>query len=705
MKVTFLLDELDCPSCGAKIEHEVGQLEQVEQASLNFVNKTLTVSTSQAEDPTIEAEVKRIVDRIEPGMTVQQVADLPQEPPPAREKFEGLIDKPLIFRLAGGVLLLVAAILMPAAVQWVKLALFIASYLLIGADIVWVALRNIVRGQFLNEDFLMSLATVAAFATGQYPEAVSVMLFYQIGEFFQHYAVNRSRRSIAALIDIRPDYANLKTADGWAKVHPAEVKPGDVIVVKPGEKIPLDGIITEGFSALDTAALTGESMPSDVGPGSIVLSGCINQSGVLVVSVQKSFGDSTASKILELVENAAANKATTENFITKFARYYTPAVVGAALLLAVIPPLALGLDWMTWLNRALVFLVVSCPCALVLSIPLSFFGGIGAASINGILIKGSNFLEALNQVETVVFDKTGTLTKGVFTLTKVSPAENFPNLLEIAAYAEHFSSHPIAVSIKKAYSNPVEESRLSSYHEIAGQGISVLLDKKELLAGNRELMKRNAIEFYEPDEAGTLIYVAYEGKYVGWLLIADESKPDSKMTLEELKSLGILRTVMLTGDRDEVALQIAEELGLGEVRAGLLPQDKVTAFEELKEQKTGKGSILFVGDGLNDAPVLAMADVGVAMGGIGSDAAIEAADVVLMTDEPYKLVQAIKIARFTHHIVWQNIVFALGVKLLVLLLGAAGFATLWAAVFADVGVALIAVLNTMRILAKFKKAK
>lgn len=696
MKMVFLLDELSCPSCGSKIEKEAGMMPQVERASLNFAKKTLTLHTSAADSSELEKQVCQIVNRIEPGSCT-----LIKEGSSTSPIHSGsLIKKPLLIRLIAGILLLAAAMIMPQVGAWGKVAVFIAAYLTIGADIVWAAIRNIIRGKFLDENFLMSIATVGAFAIGEYPEAVSVMLFYQIGEIFQHYAVNHSRRSIAALIDIRPDYANLHTDSGWTKVHPSEVKPGDVIMVKPGEKIPLDGIITEGNSALDTAALTGESMPADVGPGSLALSGSVNKGGVLIVTAQKSFGESTASKILELVENASGNKAETENIITKFARYYTPAVVGAAALLALIPPLLFGQDWMSWLNRALVFLVVSCPCALVLSIPLSFFGGLGASSKAGILIKGSNFLEALNRVDTVVFDKTGTLTKGVFTLTKQKTADDFPNLLEVAAYAEHFSSHPIALSIKNAYNQSILEDRLSSYHEYAGQGISVLFDSKLLLAGTRDWMKHHGIYFEEPDEDGTLVHVAYNGQYAGWLLISDEAKPDSRKTIETLKSIGIRRTVMLTGDRERTALRIAAELGIDEVRAGLLPQDKVTAFEEEKEQKNGKGSIVFVGDGLNDAPVLAMADVGVAMGGIGSDAAIEAADVVLMTDEPYKLVQAVGIARFTHKIVWQNIIFALGVKFLVLLLGALGLASLWAAVFADVGVSLIAVLNAMRILAK-----
>ncbi len=727
--MTLLLEGLSCPSCGAKIEAAAGKLPKVQKATLNFIKKTLELSLFEVDEEEIKIEVEKIVGRIEPDVKVRRVNAAHDENPAicsgcgngcsCMEKEENyekndtqknvehghshgddheLVNTALLIRVGIGIAFLLIAVLTDFPFG-VELGLFILSYLLIGADVLWRSVKNIIRGDFLDENFLMSLATLGAFATWQYPEAVSVMLFYQVGEFFQDYAVNLSRKNIADLIDIRPDYANIKSGDEWKKVNPEAVKPGDVILIRPGEKVPLDGIVMEGSSSLDTTALTGESLPGDAGPGDRILSGSINQSGALVVKVEKSFGESTASKILELVENAAGSKAATENFITKFARIYTPAVVAAAILLAVLPPLFADQNWITWLNRALIFLVVSCPCALVLSIPLSFFGGLGAASRNGILIKGSNYLDALNRVERVVFDKTGTLTRGVFQVSKIMPQKGVENLLELAAYAEHFSNHPIAQSIKREYGDKIDESRLTDYREIPGQGISVLLDGRRLLAGNRELMQQNHISCAEPEEPGTLIHIAKDGQYAGWLLISDQVKPDSKSALSALKSLGIRKTVMLTGDRPAVAHRVAADLGIDEVHAGLLPQDKVEAFRYLKEKKA-EGSLVFVGDGLNDAPVLAMADVGIAMGGMGSDAAIEAADVVLMTDEPMKLVQAIKIARYTHKIVLQNIIFALAVKGLVLILGAGGLANLWEAVFADVGVALIAVLNAMRILRK-----
>lgn len=584
---------------------------------------------------------------------------------------------------------------------WVEFGMFFVSYILVGGEVLIKAARNISRGQVFDENFLMSVATIGAFAIKEFPEGVAVMLFYQVGEFIQDIAVNRSRKSIAALMDIRPDFANLKVGDEVNKVSPDEVSIGDIILIKPGEKVPLDGKIIEGKSMLDTAALTGESVLREVEAGSDVLSGSINQNGLLFVEVTKDFGESTVSKILVLVQNASSKKAPTENFITKFARYYTPVVVFTAAALAVIPPLLVpGATFSDWINRALVFLVVSCPCALVISIPLGFFGGIGGASKNGILIKGSNYLEALNSVDTVVFDKTGTLTKGIFEVTKVNDFDSVAgvNLLEYAAHAESYSNHPIAHSIIKAYGQEIDKSVISEYDEISGHGIRVTVKGKLVLAGNAKLMAKENIYYEDFEEIGTVVHVAIDGKYAGYIVISDEVKDDSKNAIQALKSIGVKKLVMLTGDNKIVGERIGKVLGLDEVQAELLPYQKVEKLEILDKQKSPKGKLIFVGDGINDAPVLARADVGIAMGGIGSDAAIEAADVVLMTDEPSKLVNAIKIAKRTRNIVWQNIIFTMAIKGIVLLLGAGGVATIWEAVFADVGVTIIAVLNAMRVM-------
>lgn len=588
-----------------------------------------------------------------------------------------------------------------------ELAIFLVAYLTIGGDVVWRAARNIVRGRVFDENFLMSLATVGAFATGQYSEGVAVMLFYQIGELFQGIAVNRSRKSIKSLLDIRPDYANLKSGNQTIRVSPEEVEIGDIIVVRPGEKVPLDGNVLEGSSAMDTSALTGESVPREVEPGSEVLSGFINKNGVLTIEVTKDFGESTVSKILDLVQNASNKKAPTENFITKFARYYTPAVVIIAVLLGLVPPLILAdASFSDWIYRALVFLVISCPCALVVSIPLGFFGGIGAASKNGILVKGSNYLEALNDVKYVVFDKTGTLTKGAFTVTGIYPQKDFSKdeLLEYAAFAEIHSSHPIAVSVRSAYGKEIPESTIEDYNEISGHGIRVSVRGKEVLAGNSKLMKAENISFSSPNETGTLVHVAVDKKYAGYLVISDEPKEDSAQAISTLRAIGIKRTVMLTGDAQPVAEAVGKKLGLDEVHAELLPQNKVEQIERLGRMKMPQEKIAFVGDGINDTPVLAQADVGIAMGGLGSDAAIEAADIVIMTDEPSKVGEAIHIAKRTRVIVWQNIIFAMGVKIIFLSLGAFGIATMWEAVFADVGVTLLAVLNAMRVMKVGKPA-
>ena len=583
-----------------------------------------------------------------------------------------------------------------------ELAFLIVAYVILGWDVVWQAVKNITRGQVFDEHFLMSVSTIGAFAIGEYPEAVAVMLFYQVGEFFQSLAVKRSRKSISDLMDICPDSATVKRNGVLQVVSPESVAVGEIIVVKPGEKIPLDGIVVDGESMLDTKALTGESVPRSIRKGDEALSGCINQSGLLTLKVTKSFGESTVSKITDLVENASARKAPTENFITTFARYYTPVVVGMAAVLAIIPPLVLGGGWSEWLRRGFVFLIVSCPCALVISIPLTFFGGIGAASKRGVLVKGSNYLEALNKVSVVVFDKTGTLTKGVFEVANIIPAAGYQKeqVLEYAAQAESYSNHPIAKSILATYGKPIDQKQFSGFEEISGRGISVMVQGKKVLAGNSKLMESEKIAYAACDAAGTKFYVAADGSYVGCILIADEVKPDSKCAIAELKKIGVEKTVMLTGDDERIGKSVADELGLDAYYAQLLPDQKVEKLEMLDKQKRQGSKLAFVGDGINDAPVLARADVGIAMGGLGSDAAIEAADVVLMTDEPSKLVEAIDVAKATKRIVMQNIVIALGIKSVFLVLGALGMAGMWEAVFGDVGVTIIAVLNAMRILKK-----
>jgi len=583
--------------------------------------------------------------------------------------------------------------------SWLELALFISAYVIVGGEVLLNAFRNITRGQVFDENFLMAVASIGAFIIGEQPEAVAVMLFYQVGELFQDVAVDRSRRSIKELMDIKPDFVNLKRGNDIVVVSPEEVNVGDIIVVKPGEKIPLDGIVIDGYSTADTSALTGESIPRDLGPGSTALSGFINNNGVLTIEVTKKFSESTVAKILDLVQNASSRKAPTEKFITKFARYYTPAVVFSAIAIGLIPPLVVeGATFSKWIYRALIFLVISCPCALVISIPLGFFGGIGGASKRGILIKGSNFLEALNNVEAVVFDKTGTLTKGVFQVTDIIPQKNFSRdeILEYAAYAESFSNHPIATSILAEYKGEINKDRIAEYKEIPGHGIKVKIDGKEVLAGNSKLMERENIDYKVEDAIGTIVHVAIDGKYAGHIIISDEIKEDSKDAIKTLKDIGVKRTIMLTGDAKKVAELVAKDLGLDEVYSELLPTDKVEKFEEIHRDKSPNGKLIFVGDGINDAPVLARADIGIAMGGLGSDAAIEAADVVIMTDEPSKIATAIRIAKKTQKIVWQNITFAIGIKLLFLGMGAFGIATMWEAVFADVGVAILAILNSMR---------
>ena len=603
-----------------------------------------------------------------------------------------------------GKILVAAIICVPTVIlsmpDWAKLVLYLIGYLIVGLEILEKALKNIKNGQVFDENFLMSIATIGAFLLGEYLEGIAVMLFYQIGELFQSYAVNQSRKSISDLMDIRPDHAVVLRDSQEEVVDPEEVVVGEVIVVRPGEKVPLDGTIIEGNSSLDTAALTGESVPTTVTSGETILSGCINLTGVLKIRVEKEFEQSTVARILDLVENASSQKAKVENFITRFARYYTPIVVMAAAVLAVIPPLFLpDYPFAVWIYRALTFLVISCPCALVISIPLSFFGGIGAASRSGILVKGSNYLELLSNAEFAVFDKTGTLTEGVFRVSEIVPeGMEQEDLLGIAAYAEAYSSHPIAQSILEAYGKPIDKTQIHEINEIAGRGIWANVGEIEVYAGNAKLMQDIGIGYPKEVPAGTIVYIVVDYVYAGYLLIADVVKPDAKKAIEDLKKIGIKKTVMLTGDSDLIGRRIAEKLGMDEVYTQLLPEDKVTRIERLIERKSNKGTLVFVGDGINDAPVLARADVGIAMGGLGCDAAIEAADVVIMTDEPSKLAAMIKIARKIVKICRENIVLALGIKAVVLLLGALGIADMWAAVFADVGVAVLAILNAMRTL-------
>ncbi|ABW19698.1 heavy metal translocating P-type ATPase [Alkaliphilus oremlandii] len=737
----FILEGLHCANCASKIETRVNELEEVQFAHVNFVTKTLVIEANSLEKiEDIIHKMKDIVKKLEPDVLVKEKSKArknihrnhsshgqccdhdhdhseghshshKEEPGHRVDNHSHGHDhdhghshgngnhKTQYLRLGIGALLFAMAAIFKVS-NTMEFILFFASYILIGGEVVLRAAKNILRGQVFDENFLMAIATIGAFAIGEFSEGVAVMLFYQIGELFQDIAVNRSRKSIAELMDIRPDYANLKIGNGEKKVSPEEVQVGDYIIVKPGEKIPLDGVVIEGVTMMDTSALTGESVPREIQKGSNVLSGFINKNGVVVIEVTKSFEDSTVAKILDLVENASGKKAPTENFITKFARYYTPIVVYAALGLALIPPLFVeGATFSEWIYRALIFLVVSCPCALVISIPLGFFGGIGGASKNGILIKGGNYLEALNNVETVIFDKTGTLTKGVFKVTEIQPNNiSKEELLEFAAFAESYSNHPIAVSILNEYGKTINKEEIESYEEISGHGIRVKVKGKVILAGNARLMESFNIPYHPAEAIGTIVYMAVDGSFAGHIIISDEIKKDAKEAIKVLKNIGVKKTVMLTGDNKLVGTRVGSELGLDEVYAELLPDQKVEKLEMLDRQKSEKGKLVFVGDGINDAPVLARADIGVAMGGLGSDAAIEAADVVLMTDEPMKLVSAIKIAKRTRRIVWQNIAFAFIVKAIVLVLGAGGLATMWEAVFADVGVALIAILNSMRVL-------
>jgi Cd2+/Zn2+-exporting ATPase len=705
LKREYILHNLCCPQCAVKIEKHIGRLEGVSRALVDFPVQKLVIETRNAglwDD--IMTRTGEIIRRLEPSIELCDTVSQPNreaannnEPAPA-----GKWIRRLSLILGGGLFAAGLAVdYAQAGPPLLRLAVFLASYLLVGGEVLVRAVKNGAKGEIFDENFLMGIATIGAFVIGEYPEGVAVMIFYQIGEAFQNYAVGRSRKSISALMDIRPDYANLKTAAGLERVSPETVGIGALIVVKPGEKIPLDGVVVEGVSVLDTSALTGESLPRDVEQGSAVLSGSINKSGLLTIEVSKAFGESTVSKILNLVQNAGSKKSVTENFITKFARYYTPVVVFTAAALAIFPPLFIpGAAFTEWGRRALVFLVVSCPCALVISIPLSFFGGIGGASRNGILVKGSNYLEALTNVDTVVFDKTGTLTRGVFSVTRLIPAGGFTEekLLYYAAHAEAHSNHPIALSIRNAYGKELDH--IGGAEEIAGKGVSVRVGDAQVLAGNAKLLAAEGIPFPGIEEPGTVVYLAVNGEYAGCIVISDEVKADSRRAVEDLRALGVKQIAMFTGDSKAVGESIGKQLGLDTVYAELLPHQKVESLEALEQNKSGSGKLVFVGDGINDAPVLARSDIGIAMGGIGSDAAIEAADVVLMTDEPSKIANAIHLARRTRNIVWQNIIFALSVKGLILVMGALGLATMWEAVFGDVGVALIAILNAMRVMKK-----
>lgn len=606
------------------------------------------------------------------------------------------LDKSTLLRIGVGVLLYIATFFVN--LETVNLALYVSAYIIIGYPVMIQAVKNIAKGEIFDENFLMMIATLGAFGIKEYPEAVAVMLFYQVGEFFQDYAVSKSKKSIEQLMDIRPDYANLKIGEELIKTNPEKIAIGDIVVIKPGERVPLDAEIVFGASSLDTSALTGESVPRDVGIGDGILSGCININGLLEARVSKTYSESTVSKILELVQNASNKKSKSERFITKFARYYTPSVVFIAAVLAFGVPLATGAKFADWISRALIFLVISCPCALVISVPLSFFGGIGGASRSGVLVKGGNYLEMLADTEAVVFDKTGTLTKGVFEVSDILVDKDAgiseAQLLELAAYAESYSNHPIASSIIKAYGKSIDNARISFVEEIAGHGIKAVIDNKQLYVGNLKLM--NMLKLKVQNTEGTAVHIALDGNYLGSIVLFDKLKEDAKNIVSELKTVGVSKVVMLTGDSKAVAQRIAEKLSIKEVYSELLPSDKVDKIEQIFSGMSKKGRLAFVGDGINDAPVLARADIGIAMGGLGSDAAIEAADVVIMTDEPSKIVDAIKISKKTIRIAKQNIVFALGVKLIVLTLGALGMANMWAAVFADVGVSLLAVINSMR---------
>lgn len=730
MEIKLVLNGLDCANCANKIEDKVNKINGVKEATVNFSTTVLTVEIKEENlKSEIINEIKSIVKKLEPHVKVEEKIDNKEIKNKTKactssccskdnDHHEGSKDKihehshekeessnGKIEILKDNWLLIVGAIIYAIALLYngnnkISIILFVASYLAIGGEVILTAIKNILRGEVFDENFLMSIATIGAFFIGEYPEAVAVMLFYQIGEVFQGYAVNKSRKSISSLMNIRADYANVLRNGSEFKVYPEEVNLEEIIVIKPGERVPLDGTVIEGTSFLDTSALTGESVPREVKTSDEILSGAINDNGVLKVKVNKEYGESTVARILELVENASNKKAPTEKFITKFSKVYTPIVVFIAIIVAIVPPLLIkDATFSEWLYKALSLLVVSCPCALVVSIPLGVFSGIGAASKKGILVKGGNYLEALKESEIVVFDKTGTLTKGVFKVTNIN-AKNISEdeLLEITAIGESNSNHPIALSIANAYGKEINKNEIESYKEVAGHGVEAIIKGKKVLLGNSKLMKSNNISYDEVDTIGTIVHIAIDGEYKGNIVISDEVKENVKEALTELKSVGIKKTIMLTGDSKVVADKVAKAIGIDEVHAELLPSDKVNKVEEILNKKSANGKVLFVGDGINDAPVLARADIGIAMGGVGSDAAIEAADVVLMKDKVEAISEAIRVSRKTSKILWQNIIFSLAIKVAVMILVIFGLTNMWAAVFADVGVTLLAVLNSMRII-------
>lgn len=686
----YILKGLDCPNCAAKIETKVNNLKEVKHATLSFATQTLEFElNTNINEENISNEIKNLIKELEPEVEVLEKADIKQDDEEENSKFE------LVKIIISSILFAVGIIFKFS--KTAELVIFLLAYIIIGYEIIFRAIKNIFKGEVFDENFLMTIATIGAFGIGEFHEAVAVMLLYSIGEFLQDKAVEKSRRSITKLMDIRPDYANLKTEDGSQKVSPDKISIGDIIVIKPGERVPLDGVILDGESLIDTSALTGESVPKNMKKDNEILSGMINKTGLLTVKVTKTFENSTVSKILDLVQNASNKKAHTEKFITKFARIYTPIVVLLAVLIVAIPTLFIkSAVFSEWLYKALVFLVISCPCALVISIPLSFFSGIGGGSKKGILIKGANYLEILNKVDTIVFDKTGTLTKGVFDVTEIVPVAKISKdeLLEYCAYAESYSDHPIATSIIKAYGKEIDKSKVKGYTEISGNGIKASVNWETVLVGNTKLMDNEHIKYKKEDIIGTVVHIAVEGKYKGYIVISDEIKEDSKIAIKELKKLGIKNTVMLTGDTKQIAEHIGKEIGIDKIYSELLPTDKVKELEKIMKDNKA----IFVGDGINDSPVLARADVGIAMGGIGSDSAIEAADVVIMTDEPSKIATAIKISKKTRKIVIENIVLAMIVKIAAMTLGAFGIASIWEAVIADVGVTIVAVLNSIRTL-------
>ena len=731
--IKLYLDGLNCANCAGKIEDKVNKLDDVEEAVLNFSTKLLLITPKEGvSEGELEDKVKKVVLDLEPDVKV--LKDKNRMKPSVNTFNDGCcgegesykhnngegnshshehvhshshggvnqsIEKKELFRLGIALVLFIIGMIVNLDKMY-EFIIFGVAYIIAGGEVLLRAFKNILKGQVFDENFLMAIATIGAFAIGEFPEGVAVMLFYEVGEMFQDYAVNKSRKSISDLMNIRPDFANLIDLNGEEKrVSPESVNVGSIIVVRAGEKVPLDGVVLSGEATLDVSALTGESLPKEVEAKDDVLAGSINKSGLLKIKVTKSFGESTVSKILDLVENAGNKKSPTEKFITKFARYYTPVVVFSALALAIIPPLVIsGESFSPWISRALIFLVVSCPCALVVSIPLGYFAGIGLASKNGILIKGSNYLEALNNVESIVFDKTGTLTKGTFKVRKSESTSKLTNeeLLKLGAYAEYYSNHPIAKSIVSEFNEEINKGLISNYEEISGKGIKVDIDGETFLAGNSKLMDMFNIKITPIHEIGTVVYLANEKSELGYIVISDEIKEDSKEAISGLKEIGVKQTIMLTGDNEKVGDSVAKELGLDKAYCSLLPQNKVEKLEQIFEDKSKGKKVAFVGDGINDAPVLARADIGIAMGGVGSDAAIEAADVVIMDDKPSKIIKAIKIAKKTNKIVWQNIIFALGVKIIILIFGALGMANMWEAVFGDVGVTLIAVINSSRIL-------